>query len=135
MEEQEGNKHYVRIDEEKRIIKGFSDAFEQPQENDIVINEQGGRHFRLPFENRVNPPLKTDEGIPLYKYENGEVKVRGKEEIQEDTDALPPPPPSTAERVKELEKASGTGGQTGERGISARLDELEDRIAELEGKI
>lgn len=135
MEEFEGNKHYIRIDEKGRIIKGFSDAFEQPQEGDTVINEQGGRHFRLPVENRVNPPLKTDEGIPLYKYEDKEVKERSEEEIQADIDALPPPPPSISERVAEIEKASGTGGRESERGISARLDELEDRIAELEGKI
>ena len=135
MEEYEGNKHYVRIDENGNIIKGFSDAFEKPQEGDIVITEQAGRHFRLPFHNQVNPPLQTNEGIPLYKYEDGEVKARGEEEIQADIDALPDPPPTTTERVAELEKASGTGGRESERGISARLDELEDRIAKLEGKI
>lgn len=135
MEEFEGNKHYIRIDEENRVIKGFSDAFEKPKEGDIVINEKGGRHFRLPFENRVNPPLKTDEGVPLYKYENGEAKERTQEEIQADIDALPPSPPTTVERVEQLEKASGTGGKAGERGIAHRLDSLEDRISELEEKV
>jgi len=79
--------------------------------------------------------LKTDEGIPLYKYEDGEVKERTEEEVQEDIDALPPPPPSIADRVKNLEKASGTNDGPGERGIAQRIDALEDRIAELEDKI
>ena len=134
MEELEGNKHYIRIDEENRIVKGFSDAFEESQEDDIVIAEQANRHFQLPFKGHVNPPIKTDEGIPLYKYENGEVKTRSEEEIQSDIDALPPHPPTINERVTAMEKASGTGGQEGERGIAQRLDKLEDRIAELEKK-
>ena len=105
MEEFEGNKHYIRLDENGNIVKGFSDAFEQPKGDDIAINEQGGRHFRLPFESRVNPPLLTDEGIPLYKYENGEVKERTAEEIQADIDALPDTPPSQQERLEALEDA------------------------------
>ena len=38
-------------------------------------------------------------------------------------------------RIEAMEKASGAGGQAGERGIAQRLDSLEDRIAELEQKI
>lgn len=35
-------KHYIRLDSVGRVIKGFSDAFEQPEETDICINEDGG---------------------------------------------------------------------------------------------
>ena len=36
-------------------------------------------------------------------------------------------------RIGEVEKATGAGDKAGERGIAKRIDELEDRIAKLEG--
>lgn len=68
----ETTKHYIRVDDQNRIIKGFSDAFEEPLETDICVNEDGGRHFKL--NNAVNPPLTDVEGIYLYKYDNGIVE-------------------------------------------------------------
>ena len=62
------DKHYIRTDEDGQIIKGFSDAFEQPQEGDICINEQGGYQFRLMPGGEENPPLLDDEGNPLYRW-------------------------------------------------------------------
>jgi hypothetical protein len=59
-------KHYIRLDENNNIIYGFSDAFEQTQENDICINENGERHFEL--LGIVNPSLVTMDGIYLYQY-------------------------------------------------------------------
>lgn len=56
------NKHYERKDVNGFVIKAFSDAFEQPQEEDICINEQGGRHY--------SPDLFT-EGFPKYRYVDG----------------------------------------------------------------
>ena len=35
-------------------------------------------------------------------------------------------------RVEEVERGLGAGGETGERGLAKRLDDLEDRIAKLE---
>lgn len=72
------NKHYVRHNEELYIIKGFSDAFEKPQEADICINENGGRHFEL--NGQCNPTLFDGE-VYLYKYENGNVIALTPEEI------------------------------------------------------
>jgi hypothetical protein len=40
-------KHYVRLDEDDVVIFGFSSAFEEPQENDIVIDENAPRQFLL----------------------------------------------------------------------------------------
>lgn len=40
-------KHYITTDEQGRVLRGFSDDFEQPEANAICINEDGGRHFQL----------------------------------------------------------------------------------------
>lgn len=48
-------KHYIRVDGNTNIIKAFSDAFEQPEEGDICITEDGDRHFNLDiFEIQTN---------------------------------------------------------------------------------
>lgn len=79
------NKHYITVDEQNRIVNGFSDAFHQPTDTDICINERGGYQFRLFPGGEENPFLHDrNDGIPLYKYENGEVVKRTAEEIEED---------------------------------------------------
>jgi len=69
------NKHYIRTDENDNIVKGFSDAFEQSQDGDICINEQGGYQFRLVPGGEENPPLFDDEGNPLYRW-NGQKAIK-----------------------------------------------------------
>lgn len=80
------HKHYIRLDADKKIIRGFSDAFEQPKKGDICINEQGDRHFELDSE--INPVLITNESIPLYEWKSGKVIKRSQMNIQADIDAL-----------------------------------------------
>lgn len=83
------NKHYIKLDAISCIIKGFSDAFEQPEEEDICINEEAGRHFEL--LGRVNPPLVNMRGSHLYKYENGTIQETTEEEreAEAETGQLP----------------------------------------------
>ena len=104
------NKHYIRIREDGCIINGFSDAFRQPTNTDICINEQGGYQFRLKFADGTlseeNPALYDfDYMIPLYAYENGAVRARTQEEIDADIAAIPIPAPTPTldERVSEVE--------------------------------
>lgn len=92
------NRHYITVDERGRITDGFSDAFRQPAENDICINRLGGYQFRLSRAGEENPALLNDRGIPLYRYENGEIIMRGTEEIAADLAALPAPAPTEDER-------------------------------------
>lgn len=75
-----GNKHYIRLNNNV-IIKGFSDAFENPQESDICITEIGGRHFEL---NGTTNPSLYDGLVHLYKYVDGEVIERTEEELKID---------------------------------------------------
>lgn len=63
------NKHYIRIDEQNNITHGFSDAFEQPQGSDILINDLGGRHFEL--FGQINPSIQNEQGVYLYRYSDG----------------------------------------------------------------
>ena len=86
-------KHYIRLDNENRIIKGFSDDFEQALETDICVNEGEGRHFEL--NGVINPPLTNLKGIYLYKYENDEIVQRTEEEIQRDIVTIPVEPSQT----------------------------------------
>ncbi|MGN6715300.1 hypothetical protein [Anaerocolumna jejuensis] len=60
------NKHFIRLDANSCIIKGFSDAFEQPEDGDICINQEGNRHFEL--SGQVNPSLFDGYGCLEYKY-------------------------------------------------------------------
>ena len=62
------NKHYIRVDSNGIVTKGFSDAFEQPLETDICINKKGGRHFTI--DGVVNPPLYTENGCHAYRYDS-----------------------------------------------------------------
>ena len=92
------NKHYIRTREDGCIVDGFSDAFRQPEETDICINEQGGYQFRLYPGGEENPCLLDwPDRIPLYKYGNGEVLSRDEEEIEAERAILSLP---TAEEIR-----------------------------------
>lgn len=102
------HKHYIRIREDGCIVDGFSDAFREPKDTDICINEKGGYQFRLFPGGEENPCLfDWPDRIPLYKYENGEVLRRSEEEIEAERAAIvrPVPPPTDKERITALEEA------------------------------
>lgn len=81
-------RYYIRTGVNNVIVHGFSDAFEQPQNDDILINERGeGTQFRLFPGGEENPSLfHTEHMIPLYKWDESknEVIVRTEEEMQEE---------------------------------------------------
>jgi len=91
------HKHYIRIQDSK-IVKGFSDAFESPTKDDILIAEDAGRHFEL--DGVINPPLADMQGIALYKHSKGKVAERTKAEIDADIAKIPEPEPSEMEQLK-----------------------------------
>ena len=125
------NKHYITVDEQNRIVNGFSNAFRQPLDTDICINEKGGYQFRL-FDVE-NPFLFDSNGmIPLYKYENEVVVSRTVEEIEEDRAEIPSPERSLTldERVTELE-AENTMLKAKINAQSEQMDFYEDCIAEM----
>ena len=101
------NNHFVEVDEQNRIVKGWSDAFAPATENSIVINEQGGYQFRLWPEGEENPNLFTIDGVPLYKWDGQQVIARDKTEIEADRAAMPKQPaiPTYEERLAAMESA------------------------------
>ena len=80
----EHNKHYIRTDNESRIIAGFSDAFEQPQPSDICINEEGGYQFRLYPNGEENPLIRDEYGVPMYEWDGSAVVTRPPQDVEAD---------------------------------------------------
>ena len=103
------NKHYIDVDDRGRIIGGFSDGPHSGKSADgyILLRSDGGYQFRLYPDGEENPALWDMDGIPLYKYEGGEVVPRTEEELAADRGVLPKPEdkPSPEERIAELEAA------------------------------
>lgn len=93
-------KHYIITDEIGRIVRGFSDDFEQPDASAICICEDGGRHFEL--NGVINPSLTDYNGVPLYKFYGDRVVERTKEELDADKPVVVPMP-TIDERLAEFE--------------------------------
>lgn len=97
-------KHYIITDETGRILRGFSDDFEQPEAGAICICEDGGRHFEL--NGVINPPMMDYNGTPLHKLDGAKVVVRTQEELDADKPIIVSvPSPSIEERTSVLESA------------------------------
>lgn len=87
------NKHYIRVID-GIVTKGFSDAFEEPTDTDICINEKGGRHFEI--DGVINPPLFNEQMCHLYRYD-GELRKATDEELKAEFEANYTEPVPTAE--------------------------------------
>ena len=94
------NKHYIRV-VDGIVTKGFSDAFEEPTDTDICINERGGRHFELNGE--INPPLFDERMCHIYRYDT-ELRKATKEELEAEWQAMQPtePDPTTDDILNAL---------------------------------
>ena len=87
------NKHYIRVNAEGMIIKGFSDAFEQPIEGDILINEKGGRHFEINGE--TNPSLFDNNMCHIFRFENNTIRKSTEDELALEWEMIKPVPVPT----------------------------------------
>lgn len=110
------NRHYIAVDGQGRIVDGWSDGPYPTRDTTgaICINEQGEYQFRLIYsagfvgdaefpslrESEENPPLYSEDGIPLYKWGNGVAIMRTAEEMAADRAAIPEPPPSPQEQMR-----------------------------------
>lgn len=96
------HRHYIKIDDQNRIIDGWSDGvFPDRNTTDaICINEQGGYQFRLFPDGEENPILYTTDGIPLYEWDGEEVEKRTEFAISADRTVIPESPPSEQEQLR-----------------------------------
>lgn len=97
------NKHYIDVDDRGRILDGWSDGphpQRKPTSHTQLLTDQGGYQFRLVPGGEENPSLMDMDGIPLYKWEEGQVVARTEEEIAADRAAIPEPPPTAQERME-----------------------------------
>ncbi len=96
------NKHYITVDEQNRVIDGWSDGplRDKPTEGAVCINNKGRYQFQLFPGGEENPPLRTMDGIPLYKWDGETVHKRSEEDIEADRALIPPPPPSEMEKLR-----------------------------------
>lgn len=92
----DGYKHYIRV-ENGNVTKGFSDAFEQTLETDILYAEDTGRHFQIQMTN--------ERGQYIYKWEN-EMVERTQTELDTEWDARPIPPDPDVELAEAIEAAT-----------------------------
>lgn len=72
------NKHYITLDENFNVINGFSDAFCQPSQSDICVNNLGGRHFTI---DGIENPLLVDKQVYLYKFIDLKIVKKTDEDI------------------------------------------------------
>ena len=95
-------RHYIAIDAQGRITSGWSDGPQRDRDTTgaVCINEAGGYQFRLHPGGEENPPLYTQDGIPLYRWDGERVVRRSEEEVQADRAAIPVPAPSEQERLR-----------------------------------
>lgn len=99
------NKHYLKTREDGAIIDAWSDGplRDKPTDKAICFNDKGSYQLRLIINGLLteeNPPIRTYDGIPLYKFENGIIKSRTEEEISTDRALIPPSPPTAMEQLR-----------------------------------
>lgn len=100
------NKHYITTDAHSILISGWSDGPNPGKDTTgaICINSEAGYQFRLFPGGEENPPLYTMDGIPLYKYVDGEVIARTDGEISLDRESLRTEHEIIEQERKELEE-------------------------------
>lgn len=97
------NKHSIDVDDRGRIIDGWSDGphpQREPTNQTVLLTDQGGYQFRLAPDGEENPSLHDMDGIPLYKWEDGQVVARTGKEIETDRIAIPEPEPTEIEKMR-----------------------------------
>lgn len=96
------NKHYIKVDPAGRITSGWSDGPipDRDTSNAVLLTDQGGYQFRLAPGGEENPPLLTEDGIPLYRWDGEQVVRRTDAELAADRAEVPPPAPSAQEQLR-----------------------------------
>ena len=99
--------HYIRVDDQSRIVDGFSTYSRQPEEGDILLRAEGGEVFDI-LEDGVDrplwfsPPAYPDGKIYRFAWTGEQVRMRSGEEWASDVPPVPPAP-DTGTRIADAE--------------------------------
>ena len=92
-------KVYARAYENGKVTKIFSTCFEQPNDTDLLLKEGCGDEFvHVGYYQIFN-----DDFTHKYCIENGEMRECAGEEIEAEKATFPATPPTTEERLNQLE--------------------------------
>lgn len=92
-------KVYARANENGKVTKIFSTCFEQPKESDLLLKEGSGDEFvHVGYYQIFN-----EDFTHKYCIENGEMRECTAEEIEAEKATFPVLPPTTEERLEQLE--------------------------------
>ena len=92
-------KVYARADENGKVTKIFSTCFEEPIDTDVLLKEGSGDEFvHVGYYQNFN-----EDFTHKYCIENGEMRECTTEEIEAEKATFPVPPPTTEERLNQLE--------------------------------
>ena len=92
-------KVYARADENGKVTKIFSTCFEQPKDTDVLLKEGYGDKFVHVGYYRIF----NMDGTHKYCIDSGEMRECTIEEIEAEKATFPAPPPTTEERLEQLE--------------------------------
>lgn len=95
----DGYKHYIRLNEAGIIVHGFSSAFEQPQDGDVLISEDGPRHFQQVWPES----LMNERGQYRYKWIDRQRVERPQTELDAEWNVRPPASPSVQEKLDQIQ--------------------------------
>lgn len=93
-------KVYARADENNKITKIFSTCFEQPKESDLLLKEGSGDEF---VHVQGSYQIFNIDGTHKYCIDNGFMRECTADEIEAEKATFPAPPPTTEERMEQLE--------------------------------
>ena len=96
-----GYNHYIRLNEAGEVVHGFSDAFEQPQDGDILVLGNGPRHFHEAWPES----LRNERGQYRFRWIDGQRVERSQEELDAEWAQRPPGPPTLEQRLQATEQA------------------------------
>lgn len=98
------NKYYLKVREDNAIIDAFSDGPNHEKSKDgYICFDKGGYQLRLNIngvETEENPPLYTDDGIPMYIWDGTKVVRRTNKEIASERASIPEPAPTEMEKMR-----------------------------------
>ena len=105
---------YIRVDDHNRIVRCEGEYTLPPDLTDWILIEEGQPCDRLNLaqSNYFDGGLYTMDGIPRYRWDGTQAVERTEEELEAERAAQPAPPPTTGERIANLEEQLAQSDET-----------------------